>query len=126
METTQRNSSDILRDRATMGDMAADTGALTDPVTPAIQPGMESTDIKERAKQVAQDAMDMGTKAVHAVSDKIHQYPDMAETSRGKGRMIAIGSMTAAGIGMMVKRRQHNKTKPQNIAGRAKDLISSR
>jgi hypothetical protein len=127
METTPRDSLGTLRERAGANGSTAETGALTDPITPDMpQPGIETIDMKDRAKHAAQGAMDFGSKAIHAVTDKLHQFPETAET-RGKGRMIAIGSMTAAGIGMAVRhRKQQAKTGPQNIASRAKEIIHSR
>ena len=126
----QRDSIGALRERAHMdgADRTIEMGAHADPIIDdASQPGSEGMDIKDRAKQVAHGAMEIGSKAIHTVSDKIQQFPDSPE-SRGKGRMIAIGSMTAAGIGMAMKRRQqrHAKTRPQNIARRAKEMIPSR
>ena len=96
---------------------------LSDPVSPMNDASMDGQHIKERAMHIAQGAMDIGSRAIHAVSDKIHDYSTTPEGTRGKGRMIAIGSMAAAGIGMMARRRQQSKTAPKNIVGKAKDLI---
>ena len=119
METTPQNQ------MGTIPDTMPDRGALANPMAPIEQPSSEGHDMKERATNMAQGAMDLGSRALHAVSSKIHEYPALPEGSRRKGRIIAIGSMTATGIGMMVRRRQQAKTTPQNIMGKAKELIHS-
>lgn len=126
METRPQSSIDALRTsiegNAAPGSDEMPTAAMTPPAP--IEPG--TPDMKERTMHIAQSAMDMGSRAMHSITDKLHQYPSSPESSRTKGRVIAIGSMAAAGIGMAVKRRHQAKSMPQNIAERAKELVHSR
>ena len=127
METRPQSSLDTLRTTPTTEGGHIPGSEIPIPaIDPTDQMESGTADIKERTMHIAQGAMDMGSKAIHNISDKLHQYPSSPEGTHGKSRMIAIGSMAAAGIGMVIKRRHQAKSAPQTIAHRAKELVHSR
>lgn len=104
-----------------------EASSTIEPMKPDIHHDAEAKDINERAKQLSQRALGLGNKAFHAIFYKNNQSPDLADESRRKVRVIGAGSMTVAAVGLFVRRRQqHSKPVPQNIVGRAKQLIHSR
>lgn len=133
METSPRDSTDMTLTHRAGIPLAPEAGTSpsempTPGTTDEVMPDAPPQHVIDRAKEIGKSGMGM----IHDAGDRIHEIQDqhpMLETSK-KTKMIAAGTIAAAGIGMMARKRQQSKSMPENIMGKmsekAKDLLPSR